>query len=327
MQANLVCVTAVQLDHVSRFATNLIATDREDLGHRSTIRRASRHTIMTVATAASIHICRPRGLGDILMCTPGLRELKRNNPEGQIHFYTEFPELVRGLSYIDHCWFTNLRPPGSIWMKYENSLPSSEHLAVILGHSIGVRVGDVRPDCIVREDLAENYKTAWRDLPRPHILVQRHAGPWTPNKDWPSNHWKLLALSLLEFATVLEIGRASKEGALSDSPNYLDLRGNSIEELIACIAAADVLVAPDSGPIHIAAAMRTPTVVVMGGYLLPENTAYPGNKILHTRIHCSPCWLRTPCPIDRECLLRISPEMVKEAVMEIMMDTRNESPH
>src|SRR5262249_8824214 len=46
-------------------------------------------------------IARFGGIGDVLMCTPGLRELKRKNPKVYIRFYTNHTALVRGLPYID----------------------------------------------------------------------------------------------------------------------------------------------------------------------------------------------------------------------------------
>jgi ADP-heptose:LPS heptosyltransferase len=50
---------------------------------------------------------------------------------------------------------------------------------------------------------------------------------------------------------------------------YIDLSNRtSLEELIAVIAAADIFVGPDSGPAHIAAAARTPAVVIYGGYMI-----------------------------------------------------------
>src|SRR5262245_61627569 len=45
----------------------------------------------------TIELARDVGLGDVLMCTPVLREVKRRNPRCYIRFYTEFGPLVNGL--------------------------------------------------------------------------------------------------------------------------------------------------------------------------------------------------------------------------------------
>jgi ADP-heptose:LPS heptosyltransferase len=205
-----------------------------------------------------------------------------------------------------------------MWMGYEDELPPRGHLARIIGRRLGVRVKDVRPDCHIDETLVGQFRSCWQDLPRPHVLVQRRAGYFTPNKNWPDVSWETLVNVILKTGTVIEIGE-NREGHVDFAfPNYIDLRGKTdLRELVASIAAADILVAPVSGPVHIASAVRTPAVVILGGYELPENTVYSGNRILYTPIECSPCWLKTPCPIDRECLRRISPESVQKAIEEV----------
>jgi hypothetical protein len=247
-----------------------------------------------------------------------MRALKQANPRCRIYFYTDYPDLVRGLWYLDHILPCTKRSLRSMQMSYEGELPTRCHLAKILGKRLGILVKDVRPDCSIDEKLVQRCRRAWLDLPRPHILVLRRAGSYTPNKDWPDDSWITLIRMILKTATVIEIGEHSEPGEHFATPNYIDLRGRTdLKELVASIAAADILVAPVSGPIHIASAVRTPAVVILGGYEQPENTAYPGNKILYTPIACSPCWLKTPCPIDRECLRRISPGSVRNAIEEV----------
>jgi ADP-heptose:LPS heptosyltransferase len=260
------------------------------------------------------------------MCTPAMRALKHANPRCRIHFYTDYHNVVRGLWYLDEISPADKRPPRSMWLGYEDEVPQRCHLARIIGRRLGVRVQDVRPDCYVDESLVEQFRSTWRGLPQPHILVQRRASSFTTNKNWPDDLWKMLIVSLSKTATVIEIGENSEDQASFANQNYIDLRGKTaLEELVASIAAADVLVAPVSGPVHIASAVRTPAVVILGGYELPENTFYPGNKILYTPIECSPCWLKTPCPIDRECLRRISPESVQRAIDEVWKSRSGEN--
>jgi ADP-heptose:LPS heptosyltransferase len=266
----------------------------------------------------SAHISCAAALGDALMCTPAMRALKQANPRCRIHFYTDYPDLVRDLWYLDEISPTKKRPRRAMQVSYEGELPTRCHLAKIIGKRLGVRVEDVRPDCSIDKKLVQQFRCAWRDLPRPHILVQRRAGSFTPNKDWPNQSWRTLISMILRTATVIDIGEHGEDAKCSATPNYMDLRGRTdLRELVACIAAADILVAPVSGPVHIASAVRTPAVVILGGYEQPENAAYSGNTILYTPIECSPCWLKTACPIDRECLRRISPQRVQEAIGDL----------
>jgi ADP-heptose:LPS heptosyltransferase len=91
---------------------------------------------------------------------------------------------------------------------------------------------------------------------------------------------------------------------------------------VAAIAAADLLVVPDSGPMHIAAAVGTPSVVIYGGYTDPECTGYAGNINLYSPVPCAPCWLRSPCPYDKKCLHQILPNQVEAAVKQLWSLTK-----
>jgi ADP-heptose:LPS heptosyltransferase len=204
-------------------------------------------------------------------------------------------------------------------LKYEGAAvhrTPATHLAKLIGRSLNVEVVDVRPDCVVRPDLVAGFFEAWRGYPSPYVVVQRRASRWTPNKDWPDAYWTALIAKLSRRGTVIEIGFADSKSEQAHAENYIDLRSKtSLEELIAIVASGDVLVAPPSGPMHIAAATQTPSVVICGGYEHPDSTAYPGNVAFYTPEACAPCWLRTPCPYDRKCLSAISPEQVEDAVM------------
>jgi ADP-heptose:LPS heptosyltransferase len=284
------------------------------------VARIARHPIPFSAPwrRPFLDICRERGLGDVLLCTPALRELKRRNPSCRVRFYTKYDTLIRGLAYIDEVFSYDVRPPGAIDMRYEDAIPPRAHLAQIMGDNLGISVQDVRPDCVIRPPLVERYHEAWRKLPRPHVIVQRRGGPWTPNKNWPDRYWIELINGLLRYCGVIEIGNQGQDGGIVRHANYIDLRGRtSLDEFVAAVAASDLHVGPDSGTVHVAAAADKPSVVIYGGYIHPTNTAYHGNVLLYTPVACAPCWLRDPCPYDRKCLSAISASSVEEAVRTV----------
>jgi hypothetical protein len=99
-----------------------------------------------------------------------------------------------------------------------------------------------------------------------------------------------------------------------------------LPQLVATIAAADLLITPDTGPMHIAAAVGTPSVVIYGGYIDPVCTGYPGNINFYSPVECAPCWLRDPCPFGKKCLHQITPDQVEAAVNRLWAAKAARSP-
>jgi len=276
-----------------------------------------------------IFLARPSEIGDVLMCTPAMREFKKRNPKTKIHFFTNYPEIVRGLPYIDSVLPYDERPWDSIEFSYENSLPPKRHIAKIFGDQLNIEVSDVSPDCVFSESLIQTINRDYGQWPRPWLVVNRKAGPWTPNKDWSDDSWNALIPSLVQIGTVFEIGVGKSNFNLQNS-NYVNLVGRtSKNEMISLIAASDIHVGPISGPVHIAAAARVPSVVIYGGYELVSCSGYEENINLDASMKCSPCWLTTPCPVNKECLGKISVQTVLDSVKQTLDSkaVRNNNPN
>jgi ADP-heptose:LPS heptosyltransferase len=273
----------------------------------------------------AIELARKGALGDVLMCTPVLRELKRRNPNCHIRFYTQFGALVNGLTYIDEVLPYDQKTAGALYISYEESVPPEVHLSRIMGDSVGLNIIDTRPDCIARGDLVEGYRQLLAHLPRPHIVFLRRSSAWTPNKNWPDPNWVALIASLASNATVIEIGQEETAAGAINNGNYVDMRSKtSLEELAALVAACDLYTGPVSGPMHIAVAVGTPCVTICGGYESPRGLEHltslksTTNVILSSDLPCSPCWLREPCPIGLKCLTSITPAQVQRAIASVL---------
>jgi hypothetical protein len=60
--------------------------------------------------------------------------------------------------------------------------------------------------------------------------------------------------------------------------------------------------------------VNVPSVVIYGGFEPPVCTHYPGNIDLHSKPRCSPCWMREPCPFEKQCLSAIMPDIVERSL-------------
>jgi heptosyltransferase-1 len=88
----------------------------------------------------------------------------------------------------------------------------------------------------------------------------------------------------------------------SASP-LVDLTGRtSLREAVGLLARARFSVGPDSGLMHLSAAVGTP-VVSLWGPTDPERTGPYGfdDLVVRGRAPCAPCYVKT-CPIDRVCM-------------------------
>ena len=114
---------------------------------------------------------------------------------------------------------------------------------------------------------------------------------------------------------------AAEVGACAPDLPLLNLVGKtSLRGLGAIFAQCAVAFGPDSGPMHIAAAVGCP-VVSLWGSTAPERSAPWGfaQFALKAEIPCHPCYLRR-CPIGRECMRRIEPQAVVGAVRQALKE-------
>jgi heptosyltransferase-1 len=105
---------------------------------------------------------------------------------------------------------------------------------------------------------------------------------------------------------------------LSELPG-LNLAGRtSLRDLIGIFAECAVAFGPDSGPMHLAAAVGCP-VVSLWGATSPQRSAPWGfaQLAMHASIPCHPCYLRE-CPIGRECMRRIAPASVVSMIRTVL---------
>ena len=153
-------------------------------------------------------------------------------------------------------------------------------------------LGDAEPELCVRE---EDYRQAGAllpdDLGKPLALV--HPGASVPEKRWPGEAFGRVAEGLVRQSYTVAVTGSAAEKRLTHrvsevATGSLDLGGETgLSTLIALVARADVLISNDTGPAHLAYALKTPSVTLFG----PSTDAGrwgPLNQERHTVLHGDP---------------------------------------
>lgn len=155
----------------------------------------------------------------------------------------------------------------------EHAAHASLRAATTLAEMLGLQALS-EPDMTVRFDpsveaaeVAEAWIASHVGARRPIVVV--HPGAGASVKTWPSRRWATITRALQsEAAVVLTGGPADAELVagiqiltVEPLPAATDLTWDQLAALYRC---ADVVVGMDSGPLHLAAAVGTPTVRVYG---------------------------------------------------------------
>jgi len=161
----------------------------------------------------------------------------------------------------------------------------------------------------------------------PRFLIGMAPGAaFGPAKRWPPQRFAGLADRVIGAlnADVLIFGSAAERplaeevaGAMKHTPTLV-AGDTSLRQLLALMSRCRLIVANDSGPMHLAAALGIPLVAIFGS--TDERATGPLGprvRVVRRGVECSPCG-RRECPIDFRCLRGLSIEEVFRATLELV---------
>jgi ADP-heptose:LPS heptosyltransferase len=264
----------------------------------------------------------PSGFGDHLMVSAVIEGLRAEHPELRIQVLGRHPELFLHNPHVEEALdikrvrkenpdlieefiHATHRPPEARYLQVSGHL--IDDIYDVTGIPVAKRPRQPRI-YLTAEELAFEQRRL-EALPHPRIAI----APWgkgsvvLPNKLYPDDQWLELGHLLTStFPSVLHLG-TKKEGPLIKGA--LDFRDLGFRATASLLRRCDLLVTHVGGVMHLAAAVRTPAVVLYGAAEHPAISGYPWNRNLYVPIECGPCWSREPCA-HHSCMRQLTPQRV-----------------
>lgn len=162
-------------------------------------------------------------------------------------------------------------------------------------------------------------------LSRQVIAVHISAG--NRFRDWGKENLVIFLKKLLSFPEVVPLLIGSEK----DLPREREIQASlerpipslvgrtNLGELIAALEKVDLFIGPDSGPMHLAAALNKPIVALFGPTIPAHFAPWKAKSIILERaLPCRPCRQRSCPQNDFPCIRSISPEEVLEAAFHLL---------
>ena len=180
----------------------------------------------------------------------------------------------------------------------------------------------------VKRKWLEAFPTSNTQLPTSKLILLQPGARWE-NKRWPAYHFAELVRTLVQkfpnahFAILGDKGDQPLGEIISQAvpAHSLNLCGaTSLPEMIEWIRLGDLMITNDTGPMHVAAALGTPLVALLGP-TEPRRTGPYGQlgNVLRLDLPCSPC-LSSHCTFEKtdECLRALPPALVFAHVQKLL---------
>jgi ADP-heptose:LPS heptosyltransferase len=273
-------------------------------------------------------------LGDIICTFPAALALKARHPGAAFVYscHQDFADLPR-MGGVTHRTTSVEFAEKSFWACFFGAIyhfrygddkadsVSTKTLIEEFCEQHQVPVTDVHPRLEVSASILNRMKELQAQFRTNHQpLIVFHTGPSWLVREWPLAAWSALAkeISTRTGAAVVQLGvdKHVERGVIVGSaiPEVRSLVNQlTLEETVAFISLASLVVGIDSGLLHIAAALRIPAVGVFGPTspwlrFSPESSC----SFIVSGVKCQGChhrlprlhW-RTDCPYHIECMKTI----------------------
>jgi lipopolysaccharide heptosyltransferase II len=198
-----------------------------------------------------------------------------------------------------------------------------------LVRQVGCEIQDRRLSFRVPPEARERIAGLLREAGANHEqMIVVHPGATAPSRRYPVDQFAQVVRTLARagWRIVLTGSDAereiTRELAASLGTGAVDLAGClDLGDMAALLETAPLLIANNTGPVHIAAAVGTP-VVDLYALTNPQHTPWlVPSRVLYHDVPCKYCY-KSVCPLGHQnCLRLVPPEQVVEAALALLDET------
>jgi ADP-heptose:LPS heptosyltransferase len=182
------------------------------------------------------------------------------------------------------------------------------------------------------EEIAARVEGGLRDLDVGDFVILNPAGGWA-SKLWPAERFGEVAQGLRKRGLRAVVTWGPGEEGLADrvvaSSDGAAVRSfpTTLLDYVELARRARLVVAADTGPLHLACAVATPVVALFGPTDPARNGPFdPSDEVIRCTPVCAPCYSRT-CQRHAGIMAEIPAAEVLDAAQRRLASAREQSPH
>jgi heptosyltransferase-2 len=185
--------------------------------------------------------------------------------------------------------------------------------------------------------IKKRLKSSGYSFNKPLIIIHPGAS-YGPAKRWVPERYQQLAEKCSEKNFVIFVGDQQSKNLFSEGvDNSVDkkqklIKNNqnqntqnwmgktSLRELISLLSLSSVVISSDSGPMHMASALKRPVVALFGPTNPIKSAPYTSGIVIEKKEKCSPCFQKT-CRYQFQCMKNIQVDEVFQKIQEVLQQS------
>ena len=260
------------------------------------------------------------GIGDVVMALPTLYHIKSKYPDCRLTFAIEmgnvksyidlvahipYIDMVIDASMVDYRNYHAVNDISSVCIKHEHSNARPLNRIDIFALACGIdRLVQPKPILhLTPEELSRGQQYLAKRNPESLPVIVLHSASFEDKRSWPAHKYLDLVKAIEAEHVPVKIVLLDFNNVVVDlhtHPLVINASSTNVREMMSIIANADLLVGPDSGPMHLAGALGCPAIVLFGS--IPPQVRinhYPTHEAIAAKgLDCLGCFVPGSLVLD-----------------------------